>query len=106
MRNRLPISLIWVAMFALTANTFAQDFTRSDLPEGAKARLDKGVISEIAYSSDGTHLAVASGTEIWLYDAQRGKELELLAGHTDVVISIAFSPDGNTRMSDLSLIHI
>lgn len=111
MRNRLPISLIWVAMFALTANTFAQDFTRSDLPEGAKARLDKGVISEIAYSSDGTHLAVASGTEIWLYDAQRGKELELLAGHTDVVISIAFSPDGNTRMSDgsdgtVSTVHL
>ncbi len=99
MRNRFSILLIWVAIFALTTNTFAQDFTQSDLPEGAKARLDKDAISEIVYSPDGKHLAVASGTEIWLYDAQTGKELELLAEHTDVVISIAFSPDGNTLMS-------
>ena len=42
---------------------------------------------------------MASGTEIWLYDAQTGEELDLLAGHTDVVISIAFSPDGNTLAS-------
>ena len=89
----------WVAIFALTANTFAQDFTQSDLPEGAKARLDKGIISEIAYSPDGKHLAVAIGTEIWLYDAQTGEELDLLAGHTDVVISIAFSPDSQTLTS-------
>ena len=70
MKNRFSISLIWVAIFALTANTFAQDFTQSDLPEGAKARVDKGtIISEIAYSPDGKYLAVASGTEIWLYNA-------------------------------------
>ena len=100
MRNRFSISLIWVAIFALTANTFAQNFTQSDLPEGAKARLNKGRISEIVYSPDGKHLAVASGTEIWLYDAQTGEELDLLTGHTDVVISIAFSPDGNTFASN------
>ena len=102
MRNRFSISLIWLAIFVLTANTFAQDFTQSDLPEGAKARLDKGTISEIAYSPDGKHLAVASGPEIWLYDAQTGEELDLLAEHTDVVISIAFSPDSNTLMSGSS----
>ena len=102
MRNRFSISLIWLAIFALTANIFAQDFTQSDLPEGTKARLDKGTISEIAYSPDGKHLAVASGTEIWLYDAQTGEELDLLAEHTDVVISIAFSPDSNTLMSGSS----
>ena len=102
MRNRFSISLIWLAIFALTANIFAQDFTQSDLPEGTKARLDKDTISEIAYSPDGKHLAVASGTEIWLYDAQTGEELDLLAEHTDVVISIAFSPDSNTLMSGSS----
>ena len=102
MKNRLCISLIWVAIFALTANTFAQDFTQSDLPEGAKARLNKGTISEIAYSLDGKHLAVATGPEIWLYDAQTGKELDKIAEHTDVVISIAFRPDGNTLMSGVS----
>ena len=94
------ISLIWIAMFTLTANTFAQDFTQSDLPEGAKARLDKGtIINEIAYSPDSKYLAVASGTEIWLYDAQTGEELDLLTGHTDVVISIAFSLDSSVLTS-------
>ncbi|MDE0689601.1 MAG: dockerin type I domain-containing protein [Candidatus Poribacteria bacterium] len=102
MRNRLSISLMWVAIFALTANTVAQDFTHSDLPEGAKARLDKGTISEIAYSLDGKHLAVATGPEIWLYNAQTGEELDMIAAHADVVISIAFSPDSNTLMSGVS----
>ena len=102
MRNRLSISLIWVAIFALTANAVAQDFTHSDLPKGAKARLDKGTISEIAYSLDGKHLAVATGPEIWLYNAQTGEELDMIAAHADVVISIAFSPDSNTLMSGVS----
>ena len=40
-------------------NTFAQDYTQWNLPEGAKARLGKGRITEIKYSPDGTKLAVA-----------------------------------------------
>ena len=54
-----------------------------NLPEGAKARLGKGWISEIAYSPDGTRLAVGSAPGIWLYDTQTGEELSLLTGHTD-----------------------
>lgn len=46
--------LILLTLFPL--NTFAQDYTRWGLPDGAKARLGKGWINEIQYSPDGTHL--------------------------------------------------
>ena len=42
-------------------NNTAQESTQWNLPEDAKARLGKGKISEIQYSSDGTLLVVATG---------------------------------------------
>ena len=60
-------SFILFTLFSL--NTFAQDYTRWGLPEGAKARLGKGwLFGNIAYSPDGTRLAVCSSIGIWLYD--------------------------------------
>ena len=66
----LCIFLTFILVSALSLpNTFAQDYTQWGLPDGAKARLGKGTISgNIAYSPDGTRLAVASGIGIWLYD--------------------------------------
>ena len=64
------------------------------LPEGAKGR-----IHDIAYSPDGTMLAVAGGNGIWLYDAQTGHELVQFAGHTHTVRNVAFRPDGKTIVS-------
>ena len=93
------ILLIWFAIFGLALNTFAQDSPQWHLPEGAKTRLGKGGISEIAYSPDGTRLAVASSIGIWIYDAQTGEALDLLTGHTWDVTSVAFSPDGQTLAS-------
>ena len=93
------ILLIWFAIFAYAANTFAQDSPQWHLPEGATARLGKGWITEIAYSPDGTRLAVAGSIGIWLYDAQTDEALDLLTGHTSWVSSVSFSPDGNTLAS-------
>ena len=91
-------TFVLISTFNLS-NTFAQDYTQWHLPEGAKARLGKGWISEIKYSPDGTKLAVASGIGIWIYDAQTGEELDLLTGHTNNVNSVAFSSDGNVIAS-------
>ncbi len=100
MKHRFfALSLIWVVVFAFSVNTWAQDYTQLDLPEGAKARLGKGRISEVAYSPDGTRLAVASSIGIWIYDAQTGEELDLLTRHTGSVYSVAFSPDGTMLAS-------
>ena len=93
------ILVVLLAMFTDVANTFAQDYTTLGVPEGAKARLGKGKINEIKYSPDGTRLAVASSVGIWIYDAQTGKELELIRGHTSGVLSVSFSLDGMTLAS-------
>ena len=89
--------LILLTLFS--PNTFAQDYTQLGLPEGAKARLGKGTIFEIVYSPDGTRLAVASSSGIWLYDTTTHQEVVLLTGHTSPVTSITFSPDGRTLSS-------
>ncbi len=74
-------------------------YTRWNLPVDAKRRLGKGVLNNMQLSPDGTRLAVASSIGIWLYDADSGKELALLTGHTAEVLSVAFSPDGKTLAS-------
>ena len=97
--RRLFVLTVIFVTFTFGSNTFAQNSPQWHLPEGAKARLGKGTISEVQYSPDGTRLAVASAIGIWLYDAQTGEALDLLTGHTDLVRSVSFSPDGNTIAS-------
>ena len=66
------------------------------LPERAKARLGKGNITgNVAFSPDGTRLAVGSAIGIWIYDVrpEKEKELDLFTGDTEVVNALAFSPD-------------
>ena len=89
--------LILLTVFSL--NTYAQDSPQWHLPDGATARLGKGRIAEIAYSPDGTRLAVGGGIGIWLYDTATDQEVSLLTGHTFIVSSVAFSPDGRTLAS-------
>ena len=75
--------------------SYAQDYTRQGLPEGARARFGKGSISgDIMFSPDGTVLAVPCSAGVWLYDVETGAERNLLTGHTMQVSSVAFSPDG------------
>ncbi len=79
--------------------TPAEDYTRWSLPEGAVARLGKGSPKEVQYSPDGTLLAVVSSIGIWLCDTTTYQEVALLTGHTRVVTSVSFSPDGTTLAS-------
>ena len=60
------IVALLILLILSSLNTFAQNYTQFSLPEGAKRRLGKGEISSnLAYSSDGTRLAVASHVGIW-----------------------------------------
>ena len=61
-------------------NTYPQDYTQMNLPEGAVARLGKGSIKAIQYSPDGARLAVHSSIGIWLYDTMTYREICLLTG--------------------------
>ena len=85
MKRSSMFSLILVSIGVLFAQDIrAQDYTRFSLPDGALARLGKGSIGggdrAIAYSPDGTRLAVAGSIGIWLYHPATGDELVQLAG--------------------------
>ena len=101
MKIRLFSSLSTLCLLStlFLPNTFAQDYTQRNLPEGAKARLGKGVIADIQLSTDGTRLAVASSIGVWLYDVNTGSETALITGHTETVTHVAFSPDGKILAS-------
>ena len=99
----MKITVTLLILFILfQANAFAQDSSQWNLPEGVKMRFGKGKIFELQYSPDGSLLAVASGIGIWLHDAATFQEVALLTGHTDLVNSVAFSPDGRTLASGSS----
>ena len=92
---------------------FAKDTSQWSLPENATARFGKGHINNLVYSPDGKMLAVGSSIGVWLYDANTGEEIALLAGHTEAEMALfkrrynhrsqdtpaAFSPDGKTLLS-------
>ena len=84
-------------------NPMLQNNQKWSLPENAIARFGKGVMGgsdrAVAFSPDGQRFAVATGAGIWLYDAQTYREISLLTGHTEVVRTVVFSPDGKTLAS-------
>ena len=86
-----------------TPRSMEGDYRTWHLPNDAIMRLGKGAIGRgdraVAYSPDGTRLAVASAIGIWLYDVQTNTEVALLEGHTGGVTSVAFSSDGTMLAS-------
>ena len=87
-------------IFALTPNTFTQDYTKLSLPEGAKARLGKGYkTGSSLFSEDGTRFTVASSIGLWVYDIFTGQEVALLKWHPSNFTVIASSPDSSILAS-------
>jgi WD40 repeat protein len=59
------------------------------------ARIGRGPVNDLAWSPDGSRLAVAGSAGLWLYDAAAPEaEPLLLEGHPDRVTAVDFSPDG------------
>ena len=60
-------------------------------------------IRGLSYSPDGTEVAIPCNLGIWIYDAVTNKEVTLLnrkvGGHNAEVVSVKYSPDGNTLAS-------
>ncbi len=92
-KTYLFLFILFLAFMLFLQNLPASDYTKWHLPEGAKARLGKGSISGITFSSDNEKLVIASDIGIWLYDAHTGKELDLLPG------SMNRFPTGDTVFS-------
>ncbi|MCY4402064.1 MAG: WD40 repeat domain-containing protein [Candidatus Poribacteria bacterium] len=95
-KNLYIIFTIMLLTSIFILNGIAQEYTQWHLPEGAKARLGKGSINDIKFSSDGTLLAVATSIGVWIYDAQTGKEISLIKVNYRSPLTIhriAFSPD-------------
>ena len=89
----LFLIILFLSFVLFLPNLPASDYTKWHLPEGAKARIGKGSISGITFSSDNERLVVASDIGIWVYDAHNGKELDLLPG------SMNRFPTGDTVFS-------
>ena len=95
----LTLSLLLTATLALTT-AFAQELVDPFappqwLPEGAIARLGKGVVYDVKFSADGKRLIVASGPGVWHYDAQTGEEVDLIPWDISTPPQgMALSPDG------------
>ena len=79
--------------------SLAGDYIRLGLPDGALRRLGKGESRLVAWSHDGMRLAVGGTIGIWVYDAETGDEVSLLAGHRSEVVSMVFSRDGTILAS-------
>jgi WD40 repeat protein len=64
------------------------------------ARLGRGTVDAMAWSPDGSALAVAGSAGVWVYDpSDLAARPLVLDGHTRDVYSLAFSPDGSILAS-------
>lgn len=104
------IHFLYIVCFLLYSglllNSFAQDFsTQWHLPEGAKARLERGKLINIKLSPDNTRIVASTPIGIWIYDAQTGEVVSLFTesqiGEKDGYLSkippeaLTFSPDAS-----------
>lgn len=97
----MKISLVSIILILLNSihflsSIYAQDYTKWDLPEGAKYRLGKGRIHKVLYAPNGEYIAVDSSIGIWIYDANTGETLRLYSNKDTQINRIEFSPDGST----------
>ncbi len=100
--HHLIITIAFFLLFSLQISS-AQDTAKSHLPEGAKLRIGKGTLGEIAYFPDGTRFAVATSIGVCVYDSLNGNVLYQLKDPAKSVYginSVSFTPDGETIVTE------
>ncbi|MYA69123.1 hypothetical protein F4009_15370 [Candidatus Poribacteria bacterium] len=70
------------------------DVTTWALPENAIARLGRGRVRDVAFSPDGTHLAVATDIGLWWYELAKMQPVALWETQRGMVSAVSFSDDG------------
>lgn len=85
--------LLTVTLFPF--DVLAQRPSLFRLPQGATARLGKGWVKDLKFSSDSRVLAVATTIGIWIYDVRTGEEKALLKGLMGGANAVAYSPNGD-----------
>ena len=98
MRQPLIFPFLFLC-FTLLPSTSAQNVTQWRVPEGNAAPSDTTAINAIAFSLDGTQLAIATANGIKVSDTYTGKELTLFSAPLDNTVALAFSPDNRTIAS-------
>ena len=73
---------------------YGDDVTTWALPEGAVARLGRGWVPDIAFSSDERYLAVGTWVGLWLYDLEMLSPVALWETKRGMVGCVTFSPNG------------
>ncbi|MDX8035737.1 pentapeptide repeat-containing protein [Lentzea sp. BCCO 10_0856] len=85
------------------------DVTLPAPPPPSRTRLQSragrsDALNGVAFSADGTRVAVGSGQAVRIWDATTGDYLVTYTGHTGMIHDVLFSPDG-TRLATTSHDH-
>ena len=87
------ILMLFTVSTLFLPNASAANYAYWGLPDGVKARLGKGYVGGLQFSTDGNRLMVENTVGIWVYDAHSGAELDLITGNFSD--SLALSRDGS-----------
>lgn len=101
-RRLIAILIVCLALpLAFMRGVTGVEAQETSLPYIEVVRSDVNATHEIAWSPDGSIIALAADNSIWLYDDTL-QEIAQLDGHTDDVMSIDWNADG-TRLASASL---
>lgn len=103
-RHQFILTLFFLFVF-VALNVPAQENAKTNLPEGAKLRIGKGTLGEIAYFPDGTRFAVATSIGTWVYDSIIGEKLYQLydpKSRVNGIKNISISANGETIVTKAS----
>jgi WD40 repeat protein len=96
------VALVALALLVLGINLSSSAFFNRPQRDDSHLTLrgHRGGVESVAISFDG-HRIASGGLDntVRVWDAETGRELNILRGHTDRIMAVAFSPDGQWLVS-------